>query len=73
MEEILGSAPIKTKAGGETTAAEAFKDAKIVGLYFSMHNCPPCRAFTPVLAELYKETNADHHTFEVVFLSGDKT
>ena len=73
MEEILGSAPFKTKAGGETTAAEAFKDSKIVGLYFSMHNCPPCRVFTPILSDLYNEINTDHKVMEIVFLSGDKT
>lgn len=38
-----------------------------------MHNCPPCRAFTPVFAELYNEINADGKVMEVVFCSGDKT
>ena len=38
-----------------------------------MHNCPPCRAFTPLLAEIYNESNEDEHILEVVFMSGDKT
>jgi len=38
-----------------------------------MHNCPPCREFTPIFAELYKELNENEKVIEVVFLSGDKT
>ena len=54
--------------------SEAFKPGTdLIGLYFSMHACPPCRIFTPLLSELYKMTNEDEHQFEVVFLSGDKT
>jgi len=42
---------------------------KFVGLYFSAHWCPPCRAFSPKLVEF-----RDAHTkdFEVVFISSDK-
>ena len=42
-------------------------------LYFSMHTCPPCREFTPLLVELYNEYNQSVTQFEVVFLSCDKT
>jgi nucleoredoxin len=38
-----------------------------------MHDCPPCREFTPILANLYEELNEDENTFEVIFFSGDKT
>jgi nucleoredoxin len=72
MEELFGSEPLMTKTG-TILPSEAFKECKIVGLYFSMHNCPPCRDFTPIFAELYKEMNADGKVIEVVFLSGDKT
>ncbi len=72
MEGLFGTDPIKSKSG-ETTPAEAFKDVKMVGVYCSMHNCPPCREFTPLLVELYKEFNADGKQFEIVFVSGDKT
>ena len=40
--------------------------------YFSMHNCPPCREFTPLLVELYNETNQNEKVMEVVFFSGDQ-
>lgn len=42
---------------------------KVVGLYFSAHWCPPCRAFTPKLVA-FRDANSDN--FEVVFVSFDK-
>ena len=57
----------------EAPVSELIKDTKIVGIYFSMHNCPPCRKFTPIFAELYREVNESSKEFEVIFCSGDKT
>ena len=39
--------------------------------YFSMHTCPPCREFTPLLQCIYEEQ--EEKQFEVVFFSGDST
>lgn len=72
MEELFGTTDVLTKTG-TINPLEAFKDAKLIGIYFSMHNCPPCRAFTPVFAELYNEINADSKVMEVIFCSGDRT
>lgn len=69
---MFNNGTLKSKTG-EIAVADALKDVKLVGLYFSMHNCPPCRAFTPIFAELYNEINADGKVIEVIFLSGDKT
>lgn len=49
-----------------------FSDEKYIGLYFSAHWCPPCRQFTPKLAEYYNNVQAKGHRFEVVFLSSDR-
>ncbi|MCE5326553.1 MAG: redoxin family protein [Planctomycetaceae bacterium] len=43
---------------------------KVVGVYFSAHWCPPCRAFTPTLVQ-FRDKNAAG--FEVVFVSCDRT
>merc|ERR1712232_1315373 len=56
--DLLGSELVQ-KAGG-----------KPIGLYFSAHWCPPCRAFTPKLAQWYKEGRKDK--MEIIFVSSDK-
>ncbi len=55
-------------AKGEKVSKDALK-GKIVGIYYSAHWCPPCRAFTP---ELVKFRDANAAEFEVVFVSFDK-
>merc|ERR1712217_911024 len=43
---------------------------KPIGLYFSAHWCPPCRGFTPKLAEFYKDGLKDK--MEIIFVSSDR-
>ena len=45
---------------------------KLVALYYSMHTCPPCREFTPLLSSLYEELNEDKKVIEIIYFSGDK-
>ena len=70
VEELFGTTEIISKVGKVLPSA-AFKDCKLIGVYFSMHNCPPCRQFTPIFAELYNELKGDN-SLEVIFCSGDK-
>eukprot|EP00878_Enallax_costatus_P044465 GHUV01053103.1.p1 GENE.GHUV01053103.1~~GHUV01053103.1.p1 ORF type:complete len:175 (+),score=11.38 GHUV01053103.1:78-527(+) len=61
-------------AGGESIdvpADDALK-GKHVGIYFSAHWCPPCRAFTPQLANTYTKLKKDGIDFEIVFVSMDR-
>jgi len=44
---------------------------KIVALYFSAHWCPPCRAFTPVLRQLYMDS-LKKQGIEIIFVSSDR-
>jgi len=46
----------------------------VVGLYFSAHWCPPCRGFTPDLADFYNQTKQKvGDKLEIVFISSDRT
>lgn len=57
---------------GKITTDDALGGKKAIGLYFSAHWCPPCRGFTPKLAEQYKKLIALGKPFEVVFVSSDR-
>jgi len=48
-----------------------FEGKSYVGVYFSAHWCPPCRGFTPQLAQAYKDKLKD--CMEIVFVSHDRT
>jgi len=70
VAELLGDEFVK--AGGEPVGPGALK-GKSVALYFSAHWCPPCRGFTPKLAETYKAMKASgKDDFEFVFVSSDR-
>lgn len=45
---------------------------KTIGIYFSAHWCPPCRAFTPQLVKFHQEMTAQGKPFEIVFVSSDR-
>ncbi len=70
LEELFGTR-LQNADGEETTLAEL--EGKKVGLYFSAHWCPPCRAFTPLLVDAYNQLQADGKPFEIVFVSSDRS
>ena len=72
LKNLLGDSLIKASAPVET--ASLVGEGKVVGLYFSAHWCPPCRGFTPKLAEFYKKFKASDKSdlLEIVFISSDR-
>ncbi|DBA00003.1 TPA: hypothetical protein N0F65_002006 [Lagenidium giganteum] len=70
MEALL-EGQLLNKAGPVSTA-EALGLKKIIGLYFSGSYCPPCKKFTPILAQVYEEIQEEYEDFEIVFVSSDK-
>lgn len=70
MNRILGD-HLKGKNGD--VATDSLNNIDVVLFYFSASWCPPCRQFTPVLAELYNQVNASGKRFEVVYVSWDQS
>lgn len=69
LVELLG--PKLMGKDAECSTADALAGKGAVALYFSAHWCPPCRGFTPKLAEWYtKDLKAKG--LEVVFVSSDR-
>ncbi|KAM7268995.1 hypothetical protein ACFE04_024492 [Oxalis oulophora] len=46
---------------------------KNILLYFSAHWCPPCRTFTPELIKVYHEIKVTDNSFEIIFISSDRS
>lgn len=57
---------------GEVDTSTELSDCDAVGIYFSAHWCPPCRGFTPKLAESYKKIVSQGKKFKIVFVSSDQ-
>jgi nucleoredoxin len=69
---LIGSELIDAK--GQTIPAPQLPSDGALGIYFSAHWCPPCRMFTPQLADFYrkfKQTEAGSR-LEIVFVSSDR-
>jgi thiol-disulfide isomerase/thioredoxin len=58
-------------SGKTVSRSQALANKAGIALYFSAHWCPPCRQFTPVLAELYRKSYKAKG-MEIVFVSSDK-
>ncbi len=61
------------RADGGRVAADMVADKDIVAIYFSAQWCPPCRTFTPLLVNMANELRAEGKSFEVVFVSSDRS
>jgi len=70
LAELFGTSLLASGLEKKDTA-EALKGKRAVAVYFSAHWCPPCRGFTPKLAEWYKSDLAAKG-LEVVFVSSDR-
>merc|ERR1719326_2144580 len=73
--------PVSELLGGELVLDADTKGAKVpvadlaskhLLLYFSAHWCPPCRGFTPKLAEAYKAYKEKGLDLELIFVSSDR-
>jgi nucleoredoxin len=58
-------------SGELVSTADAIAGKGAVAIYFSAHWCPPCRGFTPQLAEWYS-SSLKAKGLEVIFVSSDR-
>ena len=56
---------------GKTKLSE-IQNSPLIGVYFSAHWCPPCKAFTPLLSKFYKVANEKEKQIEIIFISFDR-
>jgi nucleoredoxin len=69
---VMGDADfVIEKDGSKVLVSELV--GKTILLYFSAHWCPPCRMFTPQLIKVYHEIKATDKSFEVIFISSDRS
>ncbi|KAG6610017.1 Nucleoredoxin [Phytophthora cinnamomi] len=78
LEKLLGSTLVSRR--GEASTREVLAHKSVVGLYFTASTCHPCRAFTPVLATVYRNMTLNAYKslamkdqLEVVLLSVDRS
>lgn len=69
MEALLGATLLVN--GEEKPTGDVLAGATAIGLYFSAHWCPPCRGFTPKMADMYKNA-FEAKGMRVVFVSSDR-
>jgi len=69
----LGGQQLLRRDETVVAADMALEGKKVIAFYFSAHWCPPCRLFTPVLAEFHAELVGAGEPFEVVFVSSEKS
>lgn len=72
MEHLAGLTLVK-KNKEQVSADDSLADKEIIAFYFSAHWCPPCRMFTPILADFYEEIKDQELPLEIVFVSSDET
>jgi len=73
IADLLGDTVISHSGSVDTSTIAG--EGRVIGLYFSAHWCPPCRAFTPQLVDWYntfKAQAARGKDLDIVFVSSDK-
>jgi nucleoredoxin len=51
--DVLAGKKLVKRDGSVHDVDQVLSSANVVAFYFSAHWCPPCRNFTPLLADFY--------------------
>lgn len=74
--DLLEGKTILKKNGAdlsEVAVNDAFKDVKMTAYYFGAKWCDDCVKFSPLLRDIYNEAKENNESFEVIYVSSDKT
>ena len=71
IKDVTPFLPTEFESSSGKIAKEDLLKNEIIGVYFSAHWCGPCRAFTPKLAQFYKNVNSEKKQIEIIFNSCD--
>ena len=72
IKDVTPFLPSEFESNSGKVAKEEVLKNEIIGVYFSAHWCGPCRAFTPRLAQFYKNVNSEKKQIEIIFNSADQ-
>lgn len=72
MDLFKGKTMLK-KDGTSLPASTALRNKRLICVYFAAQWCPPCRMFTPMLADAYRAAKEEALPIEVVFISSDRS
>ena len=72
IKDITPFLPSEFESSNGKVKKEDLLNNELIGVYFSAHWCGPCRAFTPKLAQFYKDVNKDKKKIEIIFNSADQ-
>jgi thiol-disulfide isomerase/thioredoxin len=73
LEKVVHG-PLLNCADGTISSGQLDSCTGILGLYFSASWCGPCKTFTPLLAQMYKNMQERlPGALEIIFVSRDKT
>lgn len=61
--DMLSGQQLTNQQRAQMSSEVALQNADIICYYFSAHWCPPCRMFTPILADFYRVRNFAKVTF----------
>jgi len=72
---LTNSQPHLLRNGNLLPVTDALQGKHVLVFYFSAHWCPPCRQFTPALAEAYRQSrkHGEGGSVEVIFVSSDRS
>ncbi|XP_075527750.1 uncharacterized protein LOC142559936 [Dermacentor variabilis] len=68
MADIFKGKPVFKKNGKSFPANQTLYDKQLICLYFAVQWFPPCRMFTPVLANVYEDAKKDNLIIEGLLL-----